>query len=66
VGVAPAERVVIERKFKLRFSVDPAFIVKLGRAISLILTKYPRNINFGKIVAIPRTDNPILAISMKY
>ncbi|HUV37092.1 MAG TPA: HNH endonuclease signature motif containing protein [Patescibacteria group bacterium] len=49
MGVALAERVVVDRKFKLQFAVDPAFMEKFKRVRSLLSTKYPNLSNFEMI-----------------
>ncbi len=52
MGVAPAERVVVDRKFKLQFAVDPEFMRDLERARSLLSTKYPKRLGFEKLFGV--------------
>ncbi len=55
VGTAPAERVVAQRKFKIQFAVDPAFMEKFKRVRSLLSTKYPNVSNFEMLFDILMT-----------
>ena len=55
MGAAPAERVVAQRKFKIQFAVDPAFMEKFKRVRSLLSTKYPNVSNFEMIFDILMT-----------
>ena len=56
MGVAPAERVVVDRKFKIQFAVDPAFMEKYKRVRSLLSTKYPNVITFEMLFDILMTE----------
>jgi hypothetical protein len=43
-GAAEPERVVVEKKFKIEFAVEPAFMRDLERARILLSTKHPKGI----------------------
>ncbi len=45
----PAERIVVEPKYKIQFAVDPAFMEKLNKIKSFLSTKYPKKIDFETI-----------------
>jgi hypothetical protein len=51
-GTAPAGSVVVERKYKLQFAVEPAFMEMLDRTIFLLSTKYPTGITFEMVFTI--------------
>ncbi|HUV36435.1 MAG TPA: HNH endonuclease [Patescibacteria group bacterium] len=56
MSASPVERVVVDRKFKLQFAVDPAFMVKFKRVRSLLSTKYPNLSNFEMLFDILMTE----------
>lgn len=45
-GSALAERVVVERKYKLQFAVNPNFMDKYNKVKSLLSSRYPTEITF--------------------
>jgi 5-methylcytosine-specific restriction endonuclease McrA len=51
-----AERVLIDEKFKIQFTVDPTFMEKLAKVRSLLSTKYPKKITFEFIFDILMTE----------
>ncbi|UCF04727.1 MAG: hypothetical protein JSV33_12495, partial [bacterium] len=55
-GPEGMERVMITQKFKLEFAVDPAFMEKLERVISLLSTKHPGGLGFEKLFEILMDD----------
>jgi 5-methylcytosine-specific restriction endonuclease McrA len=46
------EHVELSKKFKLEFTVDPRFMEKLNEVKTILSTKYPRGLEFGKLFEI--------------
>lgn len=51
-----AERVLLDEKFKIQFTVDPAFMEKLAKVRSLLSTKYPRGLNLETLFNIVMSE----------
>ncbi len=51
-GAESPERVVIEKKFKIEFTVEPEFMRDLERARSLLPTKHPKRIGLEQLFGV--------------